>query len=156
MFAALTVARLREAAQSADLLSTSHWQSPDDVEPCDLPLAKAAEKVLASMHAVLKKTMVVRKKVEEELEEGKNRELNPGQGEEAEGDREKERHLRLTKAAEVKVVRNARDLIDPPDLEMFRAQTVEVEVPGGGEEKVEKDELGVLKVAGGRGAVHQM
>lgn len=152
MFAALTVARLREACAEADLLNKPHWQSGDEVAAADLPLAKAAEKVLASMHAVLAKTMEVREKAERELEEEKRRELNVGLGDEGKESREFDRHLRLTKAAEVKVVRNARLLREPPELERFRARALGVE---GEETKDVADELGVLKVAGGRGAIHQ-
>ncbi|KAI0442087.1 Ribokinase-like protein [Xylaria telfairii] len=54
MFAALMVERMREAADSAR--HTASWLSPDDVEPTSLPLARAAEKVLASMHEVLART----------------------------------------------------------------------------------------------------
>ncbi|KAI1436742.1 Ribokinase-like protein [Xylaria sp. CBS 124048] len=59
MFGALMVVRMREAiAYSADetLQHTASWLSPDDVAPTDLPLARAAEKVLASMHEVLERT----------------------------------------------------------------------------------------------------
>ena len=44
MFAALMVARLREACLASDVLSRAHWQSADDVTATELPLAKAAEK----------------------------------------------------------------------------------------------------------------
>lgn len=153
MFAALMVARLRQACQEADLLEKPNWRSPDDVEATDLPLAKAAEKVLASMHAVLEKTMQCRQAEERTMEEEKGRELNVGTGEEAGVDQMKERHLRLTKAAEVRVVRNARDLIDPPGLEGFRAQCVVVDVVP--EPRAQPDELGVVRVGTGEGAVHQ-
>ncbi|KAI0466480.1 Ribokinase-like protein [Xylaria cf. heliscus] len=60
MFAALMVVRMREAvAYSAAGDSARHaasWLSPDDIEPTSLPLARAAEKVLASMHEVLART----------------------------------------------------------------------------------------------------
>ncbi|KAK9418215.1 putative Proliferating cell nuclear antigen [Seiridium unicorne] len=58
MFAALMVSRMREAVYNAgnDLRQTESWLSRDEVQPLDLPLAKAAEKVLASMHAVLSRT----------------------------------------------------------------------------------------------------
>ncbi|EPE07967.1 pyridoxal kinase [Ophiostoma piceae UAMH 11346] len=64
MFGALMVVRMREAvaaqeasSQGADaLLSRRAWLSDDAVESVDLPLARAAEKVLASMHEVLSKT----------------------------------------------------------------------------------------------------
>lgn len=158
MFAALMVARLREACLAADLLSKAHWQSPDDVEATELPLAKAAEKVLASMHLVLKKTMDSRQKELTELEDAAKRELNTGVGEEADNDNERDRYLRLTKAAEVRVVRNWKDLVYPPDIEAFKARPVGVElnlnVP------IEPDELGVINTGTGaeigQGAVHQV
>ena len=36
-------------------------------------------------------------------------------------------HLKKTRAAEVKVVRHKADLVQPPDLERFRAQEVSVD-----------------------------
>lgn len=59
MFAALMVVRMREAVTYSATDGTKHtasWLSPDDVEPTSLPLARAAEKVLASMHEVLERT----------------------------------------------------------------------------------------------------
>lgn len=78
MFAALMVTRMREAVYHADsiasasapapasavststapalLSDTPSWLSPDSVPVLDLPLARAAEKVLASMHEVLART----------------------------------------------------------------------------------------------------
>lgn len=156
MFAALMVARLREACQEADLLSKPNWRSEDDVEPTELPLAKAAEKVLASMHAVLHKTMQFHEAEVLKMDEEKESELNVGVGEQAGVDKMKEKHLRLTKAAEVRVVRNAKDLVNPPDLEAFRAQAVEVDA--GPEPTAQPDELGVIKTGTGdtgEGAVHQ-
>jgi len=124
MFASLMVSRLRQAARDADVLSRPHWRSPDEVEGADLPLAKAAEKVLASMHAVLKDTVERYDATTKKLQEEKSRELNEGVGEEAAQDKETQSHLRLTRAAEVRVVRNARVLRDPPNLESFKAQAV--------------------------------
>lgn len=106
MFAALIVGRLREAVEEANIGNTKSWLSPDDVEPIDLPLAKAAEKVLASMQAVLEKT----KKARDEALEGMG---GPMGAIEKEKDSEKRIHLRKTKAAEVRVVRNQHDLRDP-------------------------------------------
>lgn len=128
MFAALMVARLREACLAADLLMTAHWQSPDDVPPTELPLAKAAEKVLASMHLVLKKTMDSRQAELQELENDAKHELNTGTGAEADKINERDRHLRLTKAAEVRVVRNWKDLVFPPEIDAFKAHPVDVEL----------------------------
>lgn len=127
MFASLMVSRLRQAAAEADLLDTANWRSPDEVAAHELPLAKAAEKVLSSMHAVLKDTEEryekATKKWQEDLEQGR---VNTGRdGKEEELDNQ--RHLRLTRAAEVRVVRNARVLVDPPSLDDFKALSIEFE-----------------------------
>ena len=106
MFSALMVVRLREAATRFDLSNTTSWISPDDVEAADLPLAKAAEKVLGSMHTVLMET-----------KRAKDRELDGMGGPlgllEKEKDSEKRIGLRKTKAAEVKVVRCMGSLRSP-------------------------------------------
>ncbi|KAJ5121786.1 hypothetical protein N7448_002919 [Penicillium atrosanguineum] len=108
MFAALMVARLREAVVDAgkDLQNTPSWVSPDSVPASDLPLARATVKVLASMHSVLERTM-----------EARNAELAaavPEQnGDLSSEEQQKRDHLRRTKAAEVRLVRNARFLRDP-------------------------------------------
>lgn len=146
MFAALMVARLREACNKADLLKKPSWQSPDEVEATELPLAQAAEKVLASMHAVLEKTMQAREAEVEKME-------HEVHGHES---GEKKKHLRLTKAAEVRVVKNVKDLIDPPEVGRFKAQPLGkvAEV----HDEAEADELGVVKRGVGHGedgAVHQ-
>ena len=150
MLAATLVARLRQAAQQAGVLNKPNWRSDDSVPGPDLPLAKATERVLASMHAILKDTaQYYEAKVAAWDEETK---LQEGTGEEAELSRQEQRHLMLTRAAEVRVVRNVRALREPPGLEGFRAQVVDVEVEGGMEPRV--DELGVLRPREG-GAVHQ-
>jgi len=97
MFAALTVVRFREAITTAGLGNVKSWVSPDGVKGVDLPLARAAEKVLASMHAVLVKT----KKARDEALVG------------FEGEEGVEGHLRRTKAAEVRLVRNLGELKEP-------------------------------------------
>lgn len=57
MFGALVTARMREAVQAVSgLISQPSWLSDDSVSAAELPLARAAEKVLASMHEVLTKT----------------------------------------------------------------------------------------------------
>jgi len=153
MFAALMVARLREACQSAELLDKQNWRSTDDVSACELPLAKAAEKVLASMHAVLGKTAKAREAEVTRLDKAKDSALNEGKGAEAGIDQSKERHLKLTKAAEVRVVRNVKDLLDPPDVERFKAQDLDVHLQD--EAPAQPDELGVVNAGvGGQGAVH--
>lgn len=102
MFAALMTVRLREAVAAATegLFSTKSWMSADDVSATELPLAKATEKTLASMHAVLAKTAASR--AAELAEEPK------GIAED-----EKAKHLRITRAAEVRVVRYVDDLRNP-------------------------------------------
>ncbi|EME38331.1 hypothetical protein DOTSEDRAFT_75770 [Dothistroma septosporum NZE10] len=125
MFAALLVARLRQAASKASLLNTASWRSPDDVAAQDLPLAKATEMVLASMHAVLKDTTEHYEAVKKGLEE--ETELNEGTGKEGEEEREMKRHLVLTRAAEVRVVRNTKALREPPNVGEFQAEAVRVE-----------------------------
>lgn len=106
MFAALTVVRLREAVTEANLSGTKSWVSPNDVIATDLPLAKAAEKVIGSMHAILLKTKEAR---DQELE-GMGGPLGIM---EKEKDSEKRLGLRRTKAAEVRVVRCLEDLRSP-------------------------------------------
>ncbi|TKA68194.1 hypothetical protein B0A49_05928 [Cryomyces minteri] len=159
MFAALTVARLREAALKAGLDHTAHWQSPDSVAPTHLPLAEATEKVLASMQSVLRNTMTARDKEIHRLEKvqspGGVNSLNEGTGEEGVRDRQMKQHLRETKAAEVRVVRNVRDLVHPPVDEVYRAVAVEGKEADPGTGDALPDELGVVKVGGGEGATHQ-
>lgn len=104
MFAALTVVRLREAVSNEGLFASKAWQSPDETDALELPLAKAVEKVLGSMHIILQKTKVAR---DAELEK-----MSGPQGA-MEKDSEKRVHLRKTKAAEVRLVRNLRDLREP-------------------------------------------
>lgn len=147
MFAALLVARLRQAAKAANVLDKPSWRSDDDVSGPDLPLAKATAKVLASMHAVLKDTA--------DHYNAAVKELNEGTGHSAEKDKENERHLKLTRAAEVRVVRNTKALREPPNLEEFNALAVELE-ESPNEYGEAADELGVVKVAGGHGATHQI
>lgn len=153
MFASLMAARLRQAVKTEGLLEKANWRSPDEVTGPELPLAKAAETVLASMHAVLKDTAkhydAAAKNWQDEIDHG----LYKGTGDEAGEDREIERHLRLTRAAEVRVIQNANLLRNPPSTEKFKAVAVHLE---GGEEHVEHpDDLGVVKVGAGQGAVHQ-
>jgi pyridoxine kinase len=117
MFAALTVARLREAVFAADstLRSTKSWVSPDDVQATDLPLAKATVKVLASMHSVLERTLEARDAELRAAASATEEELSS-----SEEEKQKREYLRRTKAAEVRIVRNARFLREP-DVE-FQAQ----------------------------------
>lgn len=111
MFAALMVVRMRQAVTEASeegLGSRVAWLSNDSVDALDLPLARAAEKVLASMHEVLDATcrsmQTEVKKVESEI---------------APTD-EKRLHLARSKAAELRLVRHLGSLREPKAL--FRAQ----------------------------------
>ncbi|MCJ1331502.1 putative pyridoxal kinase [Thelotrema lepadinum] len=99
MFAALTVARFREAAATAGLSATKSWVSGDSVEPLDLPLARAIEKVCASMQVVLEKT---KRDMEKELEEAKRNDRGEVD--------EKKSYLLKTKASEVRIVKYQEDL----------------------------------------------
>lgn len=112
MFGALMVVRMREAVtngagagankSSSSLGEMESWLSPDDVDALDLPLAKAAEKVLASMHEVLDATC---KSMQVEVEKIAS---------EAGGSKDDKRmHLARSKAAELKLVRHLGSLRDP-------------------------------------------
>lgn len=151
MFAALTIPRLIEAVHNSPtpgLSSTPSWQSPDDVPADELPLAKACQKVLASMQSILTKT------TEKCLEKMKAYDARAdkdgcGLGSEAEAEATKKRHLALMDASEVQVVRYVKELVDPPDLDRFKPRAVEGrKVP----EKVgskEPDEMNVLHLGVG-------
>ena len=123
MFAALTVARLREAVHVADsgLHATPSWVSPDNVSPTELPLAKATEKVLAGMHGMLEKTMIARN---EELARFQNEDDSTVFTDLPDAARkaalEKRAHLRSVKAAEIRLVRNV-DLLKHPNVQ-FKAE----------------------------------
>ena len=109
MFAALTVVRLREAVLAMGLENTTCWMPADDVEGPDLPIAKSTEKVLASMHVVLSKTKSMG---------------GPMGVLEKEKDSEKRTLLRKMKAAEVRLVRNFRDLLEPNVV--YKAELLEI------------------------------
>jgi len=105
MFAALTVVRMREAVWNTPGLSaTESWRSDDTVSALDLPLAKAVEKVLASMHEVLTKTCEamdasLRKRLSEPQVNG--------------GVDDKKMKLLKSKAAELKLVRHVDSIRSP-------------------------------------------
>ena len=106
MFAALTVMRMREAVyHTAGLRERESWLSDDSVNALDLPLAKAAEKVLASMHAVLEKTSVGMDAVVEKA--------RVGLVEVGEEERKRRLHLVTSRAAELRLVRNLACLQTP-------------------------------------------
>lgn len=120
MFAALLIARLRqEVARVPDLLTTKSWRSPDDVSPQDLPLARAARSVLASMNAVLADTAAHYRDVESKVP------ALPGT-EVADEAAALQRHLRLTRAAEVRIVRNIDAVRNPPRLDEFTARAMDI------------------------------
>lgn len=158
MFAALTVPRLIEAvhaSSSPDLSSRPSWRSPDDVPAEELPLAKACQKVLASMQAILTLTTEscqAQMKKYDELAEKQGH----GLGEEADAEKEKQRHLALMNASEVKVVRFIKELADPPNLDRFKAKAVNDVSQEKVDEKadvIQPDELGVLPLGlGGKDA----
>lgn len=118
MFAALMVVRMRQAVSeegagagagaTAALGQTESWLSPDDVGALDLPLARAAERVLASMHEVLAATC------ESMKAEVKRVEADIGAAD------EKRMHLARSKAAELRLVRHLGSLRDP--VVEFKAQ----------------------------------
>ena len=60
LFASLMLVRLREESTRSSLLTVQSWLPPPETQPTDLPLARAAEKVLNSMHTILEKTMAAR------------------------------------------------------------------------------------------------
>lgn len=114
MFAALMLVRLRDA--SSDYQAQKSWQPPDSLCATDLPLAKATEKTMASMHAVLIRTMVER---EEELapvaaEKGSfysiKNSLDPALPTSM---AEQTFHVLKTRASEVRVLHGADDLRNP-------------------------------------------
>ncbi len=115
MFAALMVVRLREACLEAGLTNKKSWISDDAVGATELPLAKATEKVLASMQMVLEKTMHARDRELAGLVEGGKGMSSSSGVEVGDGGEEKRRYLAETKAAEVRVVRNVRDLWCPEE-----------------------------------------
>lgn len=123
MFAALTVARLREAVFAAaatdpNLLTTASWISPDDVTPTELPLAKATEKVLSSMYDVLEKTLEARNSELQSISSSIDHSTRTFH---TEDEHQKFLHLRRTKAAEVRLIRNVNLLRRP--ITKFKAQT---------------------------------
>ncbi|KAI1214003.1 Ribokinase-like protein [Annulohypoxylon truncatum] len=117
MFAALMVVRIREAVANYDKLSNGvgdgkgvsrklgerrSWLSDDAVVALDLPLARAAEKVLASMHEVLERTCVSMNADMKTVRERRGNDLD-----------EKTLHLLKSRAAELKLTRNLGCLRSP-------------------------------------------
>ena len=139
MFAALMVVRMREAVHNnhhargqpqqqqngvvPSLSEREAWLSDDSVEALDLPLAKAAEKVLASMHEVLSKTAENIERSMQKTRAGVAAAAEvDGVGADAAAEAEAERkkvHLLKSKAAELRLVRHL-DSLRYPKVE-FRA-----------------------------------
>lgn len=120
MFAALMVVRMREAVHHAgeDLQRSPSWLSGDNVDTRDLPLAKAAEKVLASMHEVLSQTCAsMQANMKRDVAE---LETQPGLTEE---EMQKKLHLIRSRNAELRLVRNL-GCLRSPDVE-YRAFKLE-------------------------------
>ena len=111
MFAALMVTRMREAIYNSPseqgLCNRASWLSDDAISPLDLPLARATERVLASMHEVLDRTATGMKVVVERTKAAI-----------AEADRtdEKMGNLLATKGAELRLVRHL-DCLRTPTTE---------------------------------------
>jgi len=73
------------------------------------PLALACQKVVASVHAVLEKTMETWKSRHGDMKtEGTDDDQH-----------KKDFELALTKAAEIRIVRHVKELLDPPNLDQF-------------------------------------
>lgn len=120
MFAALMLVRLCETVSTTPgLRQTDAWVSQDEVEAINLPLATAAEMTLASMQEVLTRT---KEKRDLELEQYNSK---VGARDSGLHDNDKDSHLRLTKAAEIRLVRNL-DCLRNPQLK-FKAQKVDCE-----------------------------
>ena len=103
---------------SQALSATAGWVSGPEVAAEDLPLARAVEKVVGGMQEVLVQTMRER---DEELARVDGAERK----ERGEVESERREHLRRTKAAEVRVVRNLACL--RRGKVMCRARAVDVE-----------------------------
>ncbi|EGX91788.1 pyridoxine kinase [Cordyceps militaris CM01] len=98
MFGALVTVRMREAAAAAaSVMGCASWVSGDAVAAVDLPLARATEKVLASMHEVLTHT-------KDAMQGVVDRTLAAMTQDERQGDKQK--MLAGKKAAELQLVRN--------------------------------------------------
>ncbi|KAI0136688.1 Ribokinase-like protein [Xylariales sp. AK1849] len=108
MFAALMVVRMRESVYNAGdgLKDVVSWLSADEVDALDLPLARAAEKVLASMHEVLSRTCA-------SMKAEMQHEVASMDGSLSEEEEKKKLHLLRSRAAELKLVRNLGCLRSP-------------------------------------------
>ncbi|TLD28407.1 hypothetical protein PspLS_03800 [Pyricularia sp. CBS 133598] len=114
MFAALMVARMRQAVFSSrdheTLKAQRSWVSSDAVEAPELPLAKAAEKVLATMHEILTKTSA---SMDADMAKVQAT-LGPEPAADAEAaEYKRNMHLHKSKAAELRLARNLDSLRFP-------------------------------------------
>jgi pyridoxine kinase len=109
LFAALTLARLRLYSSAAGLLETKSWSPPDETQALDLPLARAIEAVLGSMHQVLEKTKAARDRI-----------LSAG----SEPEDPVAKHIRTTRASELRLVQSRMELLRP-DTTLFKATVLE-------------------------------
>jgi len=114
MFSALTLARFREQAELAGLLDTESWLSANSVRATELPLAKALEQVLGSMHKVLERTRVVRDRKLAGLGLGEDKKMD---------------NVRKMKASELQLVKGQRDLLQPGDD--YKALPLDVDINWG-------------------------
>ncbi|RKF60313.1 putative pyridoxal kinase C6F6.11c [Golovinomyces cichoracearum] len=116
MFGALILVRLREAVhKSPGLENAPNWLSNDDVPSVELPLAKAAEKVAASIHEIL-----CRSKARQDVETATYQKKIGSENETPDGKTESKRQRwTKAKAAEVQIVRNLQVLKEP--AETFKA-----------------------------------
>jgi pyridoxine kinase len=118
MLAALMLVRLREAVcNTPGLGQRCAWVSDDDVAPCELPLARAAEKALASLQEVLTRT---KEKRDEEI--ARLKAVARRQGLEYHNP-EKNFQLKATRAAEVRIVRNM-DCVRSPEVTFLAEEVV--------------------------------
>lgn len=115
MFAALTVARIREQAVKAGVTNTSHWMSEDSVVATDLPLARTAEMVLGSMHKVLASTGQARERKLAQLRETGALDQNEDV---------KKNKVRYMKTAELQLVQSWQDIKEPGKVQ-FHAELLE-------------------------------
>lgn len=115
MFAALTVARIREQAIKAGVTNVSHWMSGDEVAATDLPLARTAELVLGSMHRVLARTGQARERKLALLRES---------GALDHDEDVKKNRVRYMKTAELQLVQSWEDIKEPGEVQ-FHAKSLE-------------------------------
>jgi pyridoxine kinase len=106
MFAALMVVRMREAIYNSNATrEKASWVSDDSIAAVDLPLAQAAEKVLASMHEILTATASTMPAVVDQVKA----ELPST----SEDEGQKKLHLITSKAAELRLARNLSCILSP-------------------------------------------